>query len=186
MNYISLIISLVSIAISVFTFWKTLYDERQRQNVNVVAVHSPENLVSPKMGVVYLELLITNNSTLPLVLISSTMNLKKTSLLKRDLTTSAYLFDTLISTRRETSGSTTKKQTEKTSDGLPLTINPRDALHCVLAYPAEDVMGIDKETTELDFIIQTNRKEDIRISSKQTKPKMTSTVQLLKERLREA
>lgn len=185
MNYLSIVIALVSLAISIFTFWKTLFDERQRQDFQVIAVHSPESLITPKIGIVYLEVVITNNSTLPLALISSTMNLKKTGILKVELSSSAYLFKTLISTHIESTGSKETRKSEKTSDSLPTTIKPKEAMHLILAYPAENVLGVDSETTEIDFLIETNRKQDIYIPNETTNPKMKSTKDVIYEKYRE-
>lgn len=185
MNYLSIVIALVSLAISIFTFWKTLFDERQKQDFQVIAVHSPKDLVSPKVGVVYLELVITNYSTQPLALISSTMNLMKTGSLELEISSSAYLFKTLISTRIESTGSKETRRSEKTSDSLPTTIKPKEAVHLILAYPAENVMGIDSKTTEIDFVIQTNRKHNIHIPNETTNPKIKSTQDIIYEKYRE-
>lgn len=179
MGYASIGISVLSIIISIFTFWKTLFDERQKYKVDVINILSPEHLVSPAAGIVYLEIVVTNDSSLPLVLITSKMKINKTGILNLNMSANALLIDSLISMHKGMSGSTINKST-----ALPITIQSRDAVHCILAYPAPGILGVESDITEIEVSIVTNRKDEISISNSELKRKMTTLENFLKERVR--
>ena len=179
MDYASIGISVLSIIISIFTFWKTLFDERQKYKVDIINIFSPEHLVSPAAGIVYLEIVVTNDSSLPLVLITSKMKINKTGIRNLNMSANALLIDSLISMHKGMSGSTTNK-----SNALPLTIQSRDAVHCILAYPAPGILGLESDNTKIEISIVTNRKDDISISNSELKHKMTTLENFLKERVR--
>lgn len=184
MEYISLLVSFLSIGISIFTFWKTLFDERLNYDIDVVSVVSPENLVSPKAGILYLELVITNKSSLPLVIVSSRMELNRTGMINKELSESAYFIDTLISTHTESSGKNITRQIEQKSNGLPISIKGREAAHFIIAYPAPGILGIDKSNTNLTIYFSTNREEVIVLTNSELNEKMTTLEKFLIGRVR--
>lgn len=180
-NFISLTISLISISISIYTFWKTRFDEKMRYDLDILNVFSPEGLVSPLAGIVYIECVVTNKSTLPLVLISSELDIKQHGMLNTELKTKAFMFDSIISTTI-TTGQNGDMQGKKVADGLPITIRPKDAVHFILAFPAPDILGVDKSNTKMTLEFTTNRDELIKKDSKEIEQAMITLEQFLKER----
>lgn len=184
MIYVSLLISIISIGLSVFTIWKTLFEEKMKYDINVLNVCSPEHLVHPKAGMIYIELVITNKSSLPLVLVTSKMEIHKTGMRTIDLSTSAFLIDTLISTHKEQTGTNINRVVEQKSNGLPVTILSKHAAHCIVAYPAPGILGVTSESTDISVIFTTNRDEHITIESSKLKSKMITLENFLKGRVR--
>lgn len=185
-EWVSLVISLIGIGISLYTFIKNKNDESFRYELQLISINSPEKLNSPKLGVIYVEAVLTNKSTLPLVLVSSTLKAEKVGIVNIDQTFNAFLFKTLISTKKETSGNKVVKEIEHFSDGLPLTIPPKDAKHFILAYEAPNVLGVSSENTTLEISLFTNRERVITIDAESTAKVMKSTEQFLIGRYRAA
>lgn len=184
MNSASLAISIISIVLSLYIAWKNYADEREKSEYDVLNVVSPDKLVSPKAGILYIEMVVTNKSKIPLVLTNSILKIQKTEFHTVDLTVNAYFIDTLISTHKEGSGSTTTREIQEKSNKLPITIPPKDVGHFIVAYPTPGIMGISKETTNISLSFENNRGTVKVVDESKIKDHMITMYDFLAERIR--
>ncbi|QBO36943.1 hypothetical protein EQG49_11050 [Periweissella cryptocerci] len=83
-------ISIIGILISIITLWRTLFYEKQRQDTVINAVFPTPEDVPPLARMIYIELMIANNSKLPLPISNATIVIEDG--LKRQITTTSKKF----------------------------------------------------------------------------------------------
>lgn len=187
-----LVISIISLIVSLYNHFKRLKDEKFRAKHSISSVSAVDS-VPTKLGITYVEMTITNESSLPLPIIEALLRVKINNVTIKDadvidgntIESNAHRFDTLISTHTETAGSEVTRTFEHKSNGLPITVAPKDSKHFILAFPTPYVLGLNKHHN-LYLELTSHEPNKIIIKNEELSQKAISMHRFLQERLREA
>lgn len=177
--------SIASVALSIYVYRKGISDKKQNDKTEVLAVTSPERLVSQRLGVTYLEAITVNYSSMPIAIINATIHIsaKNTNLA---VSASAYFFPTTINTINHKTGSTLVDSFTNKSDALPITIAPLNAKSYTLAFPTPGIMGVAKEGCEISVEMETSRSKAIILTKQELLPKQITLEKYLIKRARQS